>query len=220
LQRRWPETLVTLHAGSTAKEWLVILEGLVTTIDEDGQTNIAPMGPLVDESMARLCLRPYHGTTTYRNLERTREGIFHVTDDVLLIAQTAIGEADPPPRLLPAEAIAGHILADACRWYAFRVTQIEPERPRGRMQCQVVGSGRIRDFFGFNRAKHAVIEAAILATRVDRLPAEEINEQFDRLSRIVEKTAGEQERRALAVLNKYVAGRLDDDGNCRTPPDP
>ena len=31
-----------------------------------------------------------------------------------------------------------------------------------------------REFFGFNRAKHAVLEAAILATRVELLPADEI----------------------------------------------
>jgi hypothetical protein len=60
--------------------------------------------------------------------------------------------------------------------------------------------GRLRDFFGFNRAKHAVVEAAILATRTQILPAAEIEAEYRRLAVLVDKTGGEQEHTAFAFL--------------------
>ena len=187
----------------------MILEGVVTTMNPDGSVNIAPMGPLVDESMRRFCLRPYRTSTTYQNLKRAGEGVFHVTDDVALIAQAAVG--DPPwhIRLLEAPAVAGRILADACRWYTFLAEEFHEDQERPRIECRVVDHGRLRDFFGFNRAKHAVIEAAILATRTRFLPAEEIRREFDRLRVIIEKTGGEQERRAFAFLEQHVSKELE-----------
>jgi hypothetical protein len=60
---------------------------------------------------------------------------------------------------------------------------------------------------GFNRAKHAVLEAAILATRTHLLPADQIRDEYARLQIIVDKTAGPREREAMALLTAYVRSR-------------
>jgi hypothetical protein len=60
---------------------------------------------------------------------------------------------------------------------------------------------------GFNRAKHAVLEAAILATRTHLLPPEQIRDEYARLQIIVDKTAGAREREAMAMLTQYVQSR-------------
>jgi len=182
----------------------MILEGILTTTGEDGSTNIAPMGPIVDAGMDRLLLRPFQSSTSYANLASTRRGVFHVTDDVELIARAAIGRLEEPPDLTECPSVNGRRLVDCCRWYAFLVESVDDRAPRAEMNARVVDRGRVRDFFGFNRAKHAVLEAAILATRVHLLPHEEIASELLRLARIVEKTAGQQERRAFAVLDAYV----------------
>lgn len=186
----------------------MILEGIVTTVDSEGRVNIAPMGPLVDGGMRQLVLRPYQTSTTYQNLKRSGQGVFHVTDDVWLLAQAAVGTPDPLPELLPCQAVEGFLLADACRWYAFRVRELDDSQPRTQIMAEVVDSGRQRDFFGFNRAKHAVLEAAILATRIGILPPEQIREEIARLAILVEKTGGDQERRAFDFLDKHVQQRL------------
>jgi hypothetical protein len=183
----------------------VILEGIVTTLNADGGPNISPMGPLVDEAMTRLVLRPYQTSTTYQNLKRTGQGVLHVTDDVEMLARAAVNLLESPPRLIPAEAVEGVILADACRWYAFRVRKLDDSRERTTIDCEVVDRGRLRDFFGFNRAMHAVVEAAILATRMAILPAGEIRAEMARLAILVEKTAGPRERRAFAFLRDYMS---------------
>ena len=186
----------------------VILEGLVTTITEQSEPNISPMGALVDEQMTELVLRPYRTSRTYANLKRTRQGVLHVTDDVEMLARAAVGRLTPLPKVVPAKKVKGFIIADACRWYEFRVTTLDERGERTTIACQVVGQGRIRDFFGFNRAKHAVLEATILATRVQCLPPEDIFEELRRLAVLVEKTAGAQERRAFRFLEEYVAEML------------
>ena len=187
----------------------MILEGIVTTINPDGSTNISPMGPEVDEAMRQLVLKPYQTSTTYRNLKRTGQGVLHVTDDVELIARAAVGDVAPAPDTIEAEAVEGRILAGACRWYAFRVTALDDGAERTRIEAEVVDHGRLRDFFGFNRAKNAVLEAAILATRTGLLPEDEIRREFERLAVIVRKTGGTQEHRAFDFLDAYVIKALD-----------
>ena len=85
----------------------LIAEGIVTTINPDGSANISPMGPRVNRDFTRLVLRPFQTSTTYQNLKRTGEGVFHVTDDVLLIAKAAIGQLTPQPALQAAQGYWG-----------------------------------------------------------------------------------------------------------------
>jgi len=182
----------------------LIVEGIVTTTNQDGSPNISPMGPIVDREVSNLELRPYQTSQTYQNLKRLPEGIFHITDDVEMLARCAVGTSPVSPTVTAATSVGGWILSDSCRWYAFRAIDIDDEEPRTTIRCEIVDRGKIRDFFGFNRAKHAVLEAAILATRVHLLPREEILREFARLEILVQKTAGDQEERAFEFLKEYV----------------
>lgn len=186
----------------------MILEGIVTTVSPSGEVNIAPMGPRVEPDMRHFLLRPFPTAQTYRNLKAHGEGVLHVTDDVLLLAQSAVGKIDPPPRLVPAITVKGFVLADACRYYEFRVLEMDESEQRVRLPVEVVHTGRLRDFFGFNRAKHAVVEAAILATRFDFLPFEEIEAEYRKLKVIIDKTGGTQEHEAFSFLQEYVKGEV------------
>jgi len=198
----------------------MILEGIVTSQNADGEPNVAPMGPLVDESLSSLVLRPFQTSRTYRNLKVHPQGVLHVTDDVLLFAQAVAGELKPLPETMPAHQVAGFVLKSACRWYEFQVEDIDDSDERTHIRCRIVHSGRLRDFFGFNRAKHAVLEAAVLATRIQILPAESILQQFAALRIPVMKTAGIQERRAFDLLAGYVDRQLAEIGqeNSSAPP--
>lgn len=183
----------------------LILEGIVTTTNADGTINVAPMGPIVDEAVTRLHLRPFRTSTTYTNLARTSCGVFHVVDDVLLLARAALDRLDCVPPTFPASVVAGAVLVDACRWYEFRMTELDDARERTEIEAEIVHAGRMRDFFGFNRAKHAVLEAAILATRLHLLPRRDVESQLAAWRITVEKTAGPQEREAFELIERYVA---------------
>jgi hypothetical protein len=163
------------------------------------------MGPRVGADMDRFLLRPFRTAQTYRNLKAHGEGVLHVTDDVLLLARAALGPVEPPPPTRPAERVRGFVLSDACRYYEFRVRSIDEREERVGLEAEVVHACRLRDFFGFNRAKHAVVEAAILATRTDFLPLADIEAEYRKLAVIVDKTGGSQEQAAFALLREHVA---------------
>ena len=183
----------------------MILEAIVTSRNQDGSTNISPMGPKVSGDMSRFELRPFNTSNTFENLKRCREGVLQISDDVELMARAAIGKFDEPPNLQAATAVDCEFIADACRVYEFQVEFIDETNPRVCLKCTTTKVHRIRDFFGFNRAKHAVLEAAILATRLDFIPSEEIVQQYQRLATIVTKTGGIQEQNAFELLENFVS---------------
>jgi hypothetical protein len=185
----------------------MIIETVVTTLDEDGEANFAAMGVVWGEE--RLVIRPYVGTRTFRNLLRAREAVVNVTDDVLVFAKSALARERFPSR--PATRVRGVILADACHWREVAVEAVsmpEPRPPSGgraEIATRVVAAGAGRPFAGFCRAKHAVVEASILASRARRLPRHEVLGELDRLDPLVDKTGGSAEREAMTYIRTHVA---------------
>ncbi|ADB17300.1 protein of unknown function DUF447 [Pirellula staleyi DSM 6068] len=187
---------------------LMVLEGLLTTIAPDSRPHLAAMGPVVDRACTSFVLKPFETSQTYQHLRARGVAVFHVTDDVLLIARVLASELASLPAHRQAEGIEGVILEQCCRWYALRVREWEGSSPRWIARCEVVDQGEERPFWGFNRAMHAVIEAAILASRVGILPSAEILDQLQRLRPLVDKTGGERERDAFAILGRVVLAKL------------
>jgi uncharacterized protein len=177
-----------------------ILETVVTTINADGGVNCAAMG--VEWGEERIVIKPFRATRTLRNLRATGVAVVNLTDDILLFSQAALGDPQPPTR--PAAGIEGAVLEDACSWREVRVEAIDDSELRARVSTVVVGSGTGREFLGLNRARHAVLEASILASRAGRLDAEDIRTELRRLQVLVDKTAGPRERDAMGYVTRHV----------------
>lgn len=181
----------------------MIIETIVTTVDGQGLINFAPMG--VEWDVEIIVLKPFLETTTYRNLSGSRTAVVNLTDDAMLFAQGAISSPQFPS--FPASVVAGFVLEAACSWRELEVLSIDSTPPRSRIEARVVHRGFRREFIGFNRARHAVLEAAILATRTHLIPANEIREEYVKLQVIVDKTAGPRELEAMQLLTQYVQSR-------------
>jgi len=178
----------------------VIVETIVTTITEDGTVNCAPMG--VEWGEDALVLKPFLETATYRNVLTTGTAVVNLVDDVRIFARAAISNPDYP--VVPAVAVRGVSLEAACSWRELRVRAVDSTPPRSRIETTIVHHGFRREFIGFNRARHAVLEAAIYATRVHMLERAFVESELARLQVIVDKTAGPQEREAMALLAEHV----------------
>ena len=178
----------------------MILETIVTTQDAAGAVNCAPMG--VEWGDDEIVIKPFLETTTFRNLCATGVAVVNLTDDVMVFAQAALVDVHFP--VLQAAVVHGVVLEAACSWRELRVAAIDATPPRARISTTVVHRGVRREFLGFNRARHAVLEAAILATRTHLLPPEQIQVEFARLQTLVDKTAGPREREAMALLTQHV----------------
>ena len=131
-----------------------------------------------------------------------------LTDDILLFTQAALG--DPHPPTLSTATVDGAVLADACSWREVTVDAIDESGPRARVTARVVGRGVGREFLGFNRARHAVLEASIIASRATRLPAREIRAELERLQVLVDKTAGPRECEAMELVRRHVSAAVGD----------
>jgi len=189
----------------------MILEGLVTTTDPAGGMHLAAMGPAIDEAerragrIERLVLRPFPSSQTAANLLRSRAGVFHACDDVLLLARVVAGRLAEPPAARAAGAVAGFLLVDACRAWEFEVDAVDDSGQWLRLEARVVAEHAGRPFLGFNRGAHAVVEAAILVTRLHILEPADVARQFAELAVLVEKTGGPREREAFELLAELVA---------------
>lgn len=178
----------------------MIIETIVTTLNEQGEANFAPMGVTIGN--AEILIRPYKESATYRNLLATGAAVVNVTDDVRVFAESAISTPQFPA--FPADRIRGLVLKDACSYYECSVIEADTTQDRASFRCQVVKKEALREFIGFNRAKNAIIEAAILATRIRFLGVEKILAEYRRFAEIVKKTGGEQEAIAMRYLQDYV----------------
>lgn len=182
----------------------MIVEAIVTTTAPDGTVNFAPMG--VEWGEDSLVLKPFLETVTFRNVRAAGVAVVNLTDDVLLFARAAISSPQYP--VVPAVAVASSALADACSWREVVVRSIDDTPPRSRIVADVVHREWRREFIGFNRARHAVLETAIYATRIHLLPAEQISSELARLQEIVNKTAGPREHEAMELLAAHVRAAL------------
>jgi hypothetical protein len=180
----------------------VIVETIVTTLDASGAVNIAPMGVEWDGGDAAPVLKPFLETTTYRNVVATGAAVVNLIDDVGLFARAAISNPEHP--VVPAVVVKGVVLRDACSWRELTVRSVDSTPPRSRIESKVAHRGVRREFIGFNRARHAVLEAAIYATRVHLLARDFLESELARLQVIVDKTAGPVEHEAMALLTDYI----------------
>jgi uncharacterized protein len=189
----------------SADEPTPLIETVVTTTGPDGVVNCAAMGVRWGED--ELVFWPFDATRTLRNLRVHGEAVVHLTDDVLLFVESALGHPRPPMR--PATAIDGSVIEEANSWREVVVIEIAPTASkRSRVQARVVAGGTGRqEPLGLCRARHAAVEASILASRLRWLGAEHVLAELARLQELVDKTAGPRERAAMDYVRRYVAER-------------
>ncbi len=180
----------------------MIIEGLLTTRTATGLPHVAPMGPMVDEQLVDWTLRPFASSTTYQLLREHPQAVFHVVDDVLPIVQAALGM--PIDLQFEQHASGNWIIANSCHWYQLEVTQWDLTSARTVALARVTDQGVRRPFWGWNRAKHAVLEATILATRLHLVDRHAIADDLLRLQQAVEKTAGARERSAWCLVKEFI----------------
>lgn len=177
-----------------------IRESIITTLRENGSVHIAPMG--VHETERGLLLAPFKPSSTYDNLLHTGTATINYTDDVRVYAGCLTGRREWPT--MPTDVIAGVRLADCLAHTEVRVVSNIEDEMRPKFYCETIHEQMHKPFHGFNRAQAAVIELAILVSRLHMLPEEKIDDEIEYLLIGVEKTAGEREETAWNWLMERV----------------
>ncbi|MDF1588213.1 MAG: DUF447 family protein [Gammaproteobacteria bacterium] len=176
-----------------------IHEVIVTTLSDDGKPHSAPMG--ISEVNGYFVIKPFKPSSTYENLKRHRQCTINYTDDVRIFAGSLTGRRDWPT--LPCQQIEGFYLEQALAHTELEITSFEDDDPRACFYGRVICDVNHRPFRGFNRAQSAVIDAAVLVSRLHMLPVEKIQQEMAYLMIAIEKTAGPCEREAWGwLINK------------------
>lgn len=187
----------------------MIRETIVTTINAAGEPHVAPLGLIEDQE--GWIIAPFHPSTTLENLRQVPFAVANFTDDVLVFAGCLTGRRDWP--VVPADQVSGVRLAQTLSHAELAVEAIEEDTLRPRFHCRIVHQANHAPFGGLNRAKAAVLEAAILASRLKMLPREKIDLELAYLTIAIEKTAGPREREAwdllMAKIDAYFATQAD-----------
>jgi hypothetical protein len=173
----------------------LITETIVTTVDADGVPHVAPLGLIADGG--HWIVAPFRPSKTLDNLLQVPHAVASHVDDVRIFAGLLTGRRDWP---LSATGCPAPRLAAALSHWELAVDSFadDAHRPRFRMRLDRVENHAPAT--GFNRAQGAVIELAILTTRLKMLPREKVRNEIGYLTIAVDKTAGEREREAWGWL--------------------
>jgi uncharacterized protein len=183
----------------------MIIEGLLTCADGD-QPHVSAIGPVVDPALTQWTLRPYMESRMFHCLRAHPQCVFHVTDDVEPVMRLVLGQSAG----LATQRLQERtwILPAACRWYRLEIQEWELDPPRSAARAVVLDQGELRPFWGWNRAKHALLEAAILISRVRLIPADELRRELTALRQPVLKTAGPAELAAWEAVELWIEHTL------------
>lgn len=186
----------------------MILETILSSIDNLGQVNFAPMGlHLPDDTLdlaqvKEINLRIFRTSQTLLNLETTLQGVLNFTDDVLAFVETALFSNQLP--VISSKMVRPPGMAEAKARMEFIVLSIDystnPVSIRGEIKY-------FQEFGGlmcFCRAQSAVLEALICATRSHLLPKQKIEDSWPIWQDIITKTGGIREKEALEKVKEYL----------------
>jgi len=178
----------------------MIIETIFSTTDETGKPNFAPMG--IERGEEFIVVRPFRSSRTFRNLECGGCGVANLSDNVLAFVRCALyGDVLPS---FPAVTINGAVFQDTCSWLEVAVASETGSEERAEFHCRILHRGRQKDFLGFCRASGAVIESAILATRLAVYGREGVLDSLNQYMKVVEKTGSEMEKQAFRLVCEYV----------------
>lgn len=179
----------------------LIVETIVTTKTAKGEVHIAPLG-LIAEG-ANWVLAPFRPSRTLDNLREVPFAVASHTDDVRVFAGCLTGRKSWPTRA--AAEIDGAVLDNAVSHWELAVERVTEDDLRPRFSCRVAHAASHRPWGGFNRAQAAVLECAVLVSRLKMLPADKVEAELKYLEIAISKTAGPREQEAWGWLMERIA---------------
>ncbi len=180
----------------------MIRECIITTVSAHGRVHIAPLG-LIEDGEGWI-IAPFRPSATLDNLKAVPCAVANYTDDARVFAGCLTGRKDWPT-VTAGDGFVVPRLAAALAHAELEVTRVTPDDQRPRFHCRVVKEAIHAPFRGMNRARAAVVEAAILTSRLHMLPPEKIDAEIAYLRIAIDKTAGPHEREAWGWLMEKIA---------------
>jgi len=188
------------HPADLRENPTMIFETIVTTLSTAGAPHVAPMGVRYEGD--QVVLMPFKPSTTLENIIASGCAVLNLTTDTRIFAGCVTGRRDWP--LVTAETIPCVRLASSLGHVELHLALVRDDPTRPVLQMARGYAARHADFAGFNRAQAAIIEGAVLVSRLHMLPASKIDSEMAYLQIAIDKTAGPGEREAWDWLRDAV----------------
>jgi hypothetical protein len=191
----------------------MIFETIITSMDLAGKPHVTPFG--VRHENENIIISPYKPSTTLANILATKRAVMNLTDDVRVFAGAVCKKQNLPalqtngPDHPLSNSLhefdspcihAGYRLADCLAHVELELLEVRDDATRPELIMKKVAEFNHKPFAGFNRAQAAVIELAVLVSRLHMLPREKIQTELQYLQIAIDKTAGERELEAWGWL--------------------
>lgn len=183
----------------------MIYETIVTTTSAQGEIHIAPFG--IQWRDGFVVISPFKPSATLQNIMGSGCAVLNLTDDVRVFAAAIARKTTFST--LPIDGFNGHRLQACLAYHTLTLHHVEEDELRPKLWMEVSGTVSSGLFKGFNRAQAAVIELAVLVSRLHMLPPEKIMRELEYLQIAIDKTAGPHELEAwqwlLDCVNNHMA---------------
>ena len=143
----------------------MILETIITSIDINGKPHLAPFGVRMENE--NIIISPYKPSHTHENILATKLAVMNNTDDVRVFAGALTGRE--PWSLLPTSDIKGFRLKNCLAHAQLKLMEVRDDALRPQLVMQSIKHESHAAFNGFNRAQGAVLELAVMVSRLERL---------------------------------------------------
>jgi uncharacterized protein len=178
----------------------VIFETVVTTVSPAGAVHVAPMGVRYRDSA--VVLMPFQPSTTLDNIVSTGHAVLNLVLDTRVFAGCVTGRRQWPT--VAATTITGVRLQCALRHVELQLQSNSADTQRPLLLMRQVFEATHAPFLGLNRAQAAVVEGAVLVSRLHMLPMQKVEREMAYLQIAIDKTAGPAEHEAWGWLQHAV----------------
>jgi hypothetical protein len=178
----------------------MIFETIISTVNSQGDAHVTPFGIQMQGDL--VVISPYKPSATLENILATQHAVMNLTDDVRVFAGALTRRQ--AWSLTPADKITGYRLKETLSHKELKLVKINEDTLRPQLFLEVIHEVHHQSFLGFNRAQAAVLELAVLASRLNMLAKDKVLSEMQYLQIAIDKTAGEHELQAWIWLTEKV----------------
>ena len=199
-----------LDLGSIGMEKGLLYETIVTSVNEDGTSNAAPIG-VICKNKKEIVLYLHHGSRTVRNIKRNNSFIVNILKDPMVFVESTIGN-------LSNSYFENYknefYIKDTDAFLVARVTSLKDVERKDKLGISLttVLTAEVSDIVKkkeyvepLNRAIYGILEGLVYLTRMEMVSGDMeklYRHRMGEISRIVNKVGGEEHKKAMKKISK------------------
>jgi len=199
-----------LDLGSIGMEKGLLYETIVTSVNEDGTSNAAPIG-VICKNKKEIVLYLHHGSRTVRNIKRNNSFIVNILKDPMVFVESTI---DDLSNSYFENYKNEFYIKDTEAFLMARVTSLKDVEMEDKLGISLttILKAEVTDIVKkkecvepLNRAIYGILEGLVYLTRMEMVSGDMeklYRHRMGEISRIDNKVGGEEHKRAMKKISK------------------